>query len=71
MPKVEFSRHDKYADDPKDALKADAGAHERLEAGLIDTFPASDPVSEVQPSPSIYDVEQGNSLWNRILACFK
>lgn len=68
MPKVEFNRHDKYADDPKEALQADADTHEKLEAGLMDTFPASDPVSEIQPSPSIYDVEPSNSLWGRILS---
>jgi hypothetical protein len=71
MPKIEFNRHDKYADDPKEALKADAATHERLEAGLIDTFPASDPVSEIQPSPSIHDIEAGNSLWDRLLSYLK
>lgn len=71
MSKIELNRHDKYAADPKEALKADADTHERLEAGLMDTFPASDPVSEVQPSPSIYDAESGNSLWSRVLAYFK
>ncbi len=71
MPKIELNRHDKYADDPEETLKADAATHERLEAGLIDSFPASDPVSEVQPSPSIHDIESGNSLWSRVLTFFK
>lgn len=71
MPKIELNRHDKYAEDPKEALKADADAHERLEAGLMDTFPASDPVSVVQPSPSIHDVESGNSPWDRVMAYFR
>lgn len=71
MSKVEFGRHDKYADDPKEARTADVEMHKKLEAGLIDTFPASDPVSEVQPSPSIHDVEQDNSLWSRVLAYFR
>jgi hypothetical protein len=44
--------HDKHAADPREALKADREAHEELEAGLIDTFPASDPVSVAQPAPS-------------------
>ncbi len=35
MPKIELNRHDKYADDPEETLKADAATHERLEAGLI------------------------------------
>ncbi len=71
MPTVEFGRHDKHADDPKEARAADMEIHKKLEAGLIGTFPASDPVSEVQPSPSIHDVEQGNSLWNRVMAYFR
>ena len=45
--------HDKHADDPKEAVKADK-QHKKLEKGLEDTFPASDPVSETQPKPSKY-----------------
>ena len=44
--------HDKYATDPRDAASADRESHAKLEAGLIDTFPASDPVSVAQPAPS-------------------
>ncbi len=44
--------HDKHADDPRDAAVADQEMHARLEAGLIDSFPASDPVSATQPSLS-------------------
>jgi hypothetical protein len=44
--------HDKHADDPKEAALADMETHARLEAGLMDTFPASDPVSAAQPAPS-------------------
>jgi hypothetical protein len=44
--------HDKHADDPREAARADQEMHARLEAGLIDTFPASDPVSATQPSLS-------------------
>jgi hypothetical protein len=43
--------HDKHADDPKQAVQADK-QHKKLEKGLEDTFPASDPVSETQPKPS-------------------
>jgi hypothetical protein len=43
--------HDKHADDPKQAVRADK-EHKKLEKGLEDTFPASDPVSETQPKPS-------------------
>lgn len=44
---------DKYAVDPKKAVKADETFNE-LEQGLEDTFPASDPVSETEPKPSKY-----------------
>jgi hypothetical protein len=44
--------HDKHATDPLDAAVADQEMHARLEAGLIDSFPASDPVSDTQPSLS-------------------
>jgi len=44
--------HDKHAADPRKAALADRGTHTMLEAGLIDTFPASDPVSAAQPAPS-------------------
>ena len=37
--------HDKHADDPRAAALADQEMHARLEAGLIDSFPASDRVS--------------------------
>ncbi|MBR1150474.1 hypothetical protein [Bradyrhizobium sp. JYMT SZCCT0428] len=43
--------HDKHADDPKQAAPADK-KQRKLEKGLEDTFPASDPVSETQPKPS-------------------
>jgi hypothetical protein len=47
--------HDKHAVDPREAEIADQEMHARLEAGLIDSFPASDPVSAAQPSPSRHD----------------
>ncbi|MGX1427401.1 hypothetical protein AB7M59_007836 [Bradyrhizobium elkanii] len=42
---------DKLAVDPKTAIEADMKMT-RLEEGLEETFPASDPVSETQPKPS-------------------
>jgi hypothetical protein len=61
--------HDKYAADPKEAALADRDIHAKLEAGLIDTFPASDPVSAAQPARSKHDGDQaGGSLWNKIRA---
>ncbi|MBR0830418.1 hypothetical protein JQ596_33410 [Bradyrhizobium manausense] len=59
--------HDKHADDLRDALAADA----KLDAGLIDTFPASDPVSAAQPTPSKADAEAEHpSLWEKVKAIF-
>lgn len=46
---------DKHAVDPREALREDRGFHNELEIGLIGTFPASDPVSVVQPAPSRHD----------------
>jgi hypothetical protein len=47
--------HDKYAADPREAAAADREVHVTLETGLIDTFPASDPVSVAQPAASKHD----------------
>jgi hypothetical protein len=43
---------DKHADDPKKALRQDKESHSKLERGLEESFPASDPVSVTQPSKS-------------------
>ena len=43
---------DKHAEDPKQAIKADKEHHKKLDEGLEDTFPASDPVSVTQPKSS-------------------
>jgi hypothetical protein len=50
--------HDKHAADPKEARKADRETHAKLEAGLMDTFPASDPVSATQPAKSRPDSDR-------------
>jgi len=76
--------HDRHAADPEEAARADAEMHARLEAGLIDTFPASDPVSAAQPAktkqdnretPLAPDVEQDNdphaSLWDKVKSVFR
>jgi hypothetical protein len=63
--------HDKHADDPREQLAADRAAHARLDAGLEDTFPASDPVSAAQPTPTKADAEADNpSLWQKVRAIF-
>src|SRR6478609_9266828 len=64
--------HDKHAADPREAAKADRETHAKLEAGLVDSFPASDPVSAAQPAPSKHDSErEGASLWDKMLAIFR
>jgi hypothetical protein len=64
--------HDKHADDPREAQKADREIHEKLEKGLVGTFPASDPVSATQPAPSKADGDRENeSLWDKVRAAFR
>ena len=64
--------HDKHAANPREAALADQEMHARLEAGLIDSFPASDPVSAAQPSPSKHDRDSENrSLWDKLLAALQ
>jgi hypothetical protein len=58
MPgKFNPAARDKHAADPREALAADRKMREKLEAGLVDTFPASDPVSAAQPASSKHDHE--------------
>ena len=45
---------------------------EKLDAGLMDSFPASDPVSAAQPAPSKHDGGRENgSFWDKVLAVFR
>jgi hypothetical protein len=61
--------YDKHADDLRQALAAER--HSKLDTGLEDTFPASDPVSAVQPAPSIADADaDGQSLWVKVKQIF-
>jgi hypothetical protein len=70
--KFDPAAHDKHAADPRDALRADREIHEKLEAGLLDSFPASDPVSAAQPAPSKHDGDRENaSLWNKVRSVFR
>ena len=63
--------YDKYAADPTESALADRDIHAGLEAGLIDTFPASDPVSVAQPARSKQDSHRKSaSLWVKIRAAF-
>jgi len=64
--------HDKHAEDPREAVEADQDVHAKLKAGLVDTFPASDPVSAAQPTPSKADGEsEGTSLWEKVRRAFR
>lgn len=66
--------HDKHAADPREATRADRETHEKLEKGLVGTFPASDPVSATQPAPSKADGDRENenkSLWDKIRGVFR
>jgi hypothetical protein len=63
---------DKHAQNPREAAAADRDVHTKLEAGLMDTFPASDPVSAAQPSPSKADHKSENpSLWDKVRRVFR
>jgi len=68
--KFDPAAHDKYAADPREARLADREIHDKLEAGLVDTFPASDPVSAAQPAPSKHDGDR-ESLWDKVRAVFR
>ena len=64
--------HDKYAANPVAALAADRETHARLETGLMDSFPASDPVSAAQPAPSKADGRvDDETLWEKLRAAFR
>jgi hypothetical protein len=70
--KFDPAAHDKHAEHPSDALAADRETHAKLDAGLVDSFPASDPVSAAQPAPSKHDGDRENeSLLNKIFGLFR
>ena len=70
--KFDPAAHDKHAAHPDEALAADRETHAKLEAGLVDSFPASDPVSAAQPAPSKHDADRENeSLWDKVMAVFR
>jgi hypothetical protein len=77
--KFDPAPHDKHAATPEEAARADAEMHARLEAGLVDTFPASDPVSAAQPAKTRHeqhssagqDNDPDASLWDKVKAVFR
>jgi hypothetical protein len=76
--------HDKLAEDPQEAQRLDHELHAQLETGLIDSFPASDPISAAQPARTRHDrlskpngaqrkresADASPSLWDRVRAMF-
>ena len=69
--KFDPAPHDKHAADPDEASRADAEMHARLETGLVDSFPASDPVSVAQPAKSKHEQDNDPSLWDKVKAVFR
>jgi len=70
--KFDPAPHDKHAADPREAALADRDMHHKLEAGLVGSFPASDPVSAAQPAPSRPDGDRANeSLWDKMMSVFR
>lgn len=63
--------HDKYAESPEEATRLNREADEALRKGLVGTFPASDPVSHTQPSPSKHDSDRSTTLWDRFMSLFR
>lgn len=57
MEKFDPAPHDRYAVGVREAARADRKTHGDLSTGLVDTFPASDPVSATQPAKSKFDAE--------------
>ena len=70
--KFDPAAHEKHAADPGDAVLADREMHEKLDVGLVGSFPASDPVSAAQPAPSKADAKMGDeSIWEKLRAVFR
>ena len=69
--KFDPAAHDKHAENPREAAATDRETHAKLQAGLEDSFPASDPASMTQPAPSKHDGEEGKSLWDKLVAVFR
>jgi hypothetical protein len=70
--KPDFTPVDKYARDRQEAERLDLEMHARLEAGLIDTSSASDPVRATQPAPTVeHQHAESPSFWQAIKTRFK
>jgi hypothetical protein len=82
--KFDPAPHDRHAAAPAKAAAEDQEMHEKLLSGLVGSFPASDPPSVSQPSPSRHDAVQArhdadrpenshpeSSLWAKIAGIFR
>jgi hypothetical protein len=70
--RVNFAPLEKDAADRKEAERLDLEMHARLEAGLIDSLPASDPPSPDQPAPPVeHSSPKGPSFWQAIKTMFQ
>ncbi len=70
---------DKHAVDPREAARLDRETATQLDEGLMDTFPASDPVSLQQPSTTRIKAAAADaaghegrpsSLWEKVRSVF-
>ena len=69
--KGNFTPVDQYAADRREE-GLDLEMHARLEAGLIDTYPASDAVNATQPAPTVeHQHPESPSFWQAIKTRFK
>jgi hypothetical protein len=74
--KFDPAPYDKHAADPREATRLDREHRAKLDTGLIDSFPASDPVSVSQPSTSRLSADPVQqdlhepSLWEKVRAVF-
>jgi hypothetical protein len=72
VDKFDPAPFDKHAAGPTAAAAADRAIRGQLEAGLADSFPASDPPSITQPALSRHDTRETvkPSLWKRLVSTF-
>lgn len=62
--KFDPSPHDMHADKQADATKADKAMKTKLDQGLVETFPASDPVNATQLAKSKPDAKDRRRINN-------
>ena len=70
VQKINFTSVDKYAPDRREAERLDLEIQARLEAGLIDTSLASDPVSATAPTVE-HRPPESPTFWQAIKTRFK